>query len=147
MNDNRMTKLPTFRDHPLWQEAVDLYVFVKTKIRSLKNVPQLLQEKTEGSAFSCHSVIAEEFSRQDNQKEIHFSSKPLAYLAENYSQVYALFLSGDIDKEWFDEYNKKHLSLENKLIPLTDSHVYRPKNNDSDNDTLLDALYEWMIQE
>ena len=53
----------------------------------------------------------------------------MASLAENYSQIYALMESGDLSREWFDEYDRKHYSLENKLINYTRSQITQLKNN------------------
>jgi len=45
----------------------------------------------------------------------------LGSCGENYSQFYALFKSGEISKETFDEFDRRHYSLENKLINLAKS--------------------------
>lgn len=46
-----------YRKLVVWKEAVELYVFVKTRVRSLKNVPYKVKAQVEDSAFSCHSNI------------------------------------------------------------------------------------------
>ena len=52
----------------------------------------------------------------------------MALLAENYSQFFALLVSNDIDQKWFDEYDNRHYSLENKLIKYNQSIVDRIRN-------------------
>ena len=51
----------------------------------------------------------------------------MASLGENFSQIYALCSSNDISREWFDEYDKKHYSLENKLINYNKSQIEQLK--------------------
>ena len=49
---------------------------------------------------------------------IQFVNVALGSCGENYSQMYALLKSKEISKEKFDEYDKWHYSIENKLINL-----------------------------
>jgi four helix bundle protein len=105
-----------FRKLEVWQLAIEFYVFVKDKIRRLGDLPFKVKAQVEDSAFSCHSNIAEGYSRRGLKENIQFNNIALASLAENYSQVFALHKGRDIDSEWFDEYDKQHYKLENKLI-------------------------------
>jgi len=105
-----------FRKLEVWNEAINLYVFVKDKVRDLKEVPFKVRAQVEDSAYSCHSNIAEGYSRRSLKEYIQFINISLSSLAENYSQIFALHSGGDIDRIWFDEYDKKHYSLENKLV-------------------------------
>ena len=52
-----------FRKLVVWQEAIELYVFVKEKIKKLNQVPFKVKAQVEDSIYSCHSNIAEEYSR------------------------------------------------------------------------------------
>ena len=127
-----------FRKLEVWKEAVDLYAFVKAKIRNLKDVPYKIRAQVEDSIFSCHSNIAEGYSRRGLKENIQFNSIALSSLSENYSQIYALFKSGDVDKTWFDEYDNKHYSLENKLINYNKSQVSQLKEkSDWKNDYIV----------
>ena len=51
----------------------------------------------------------------------------LGSVGENYSQFYALLRSNDISKKVFDEYDKRHYSLENKLLNLARSLAKKSK--------------------
>ena len=117
-----------FRKLEVWQEAVSLYVFVKDKIRSLDSVPFKIKAQVEDSIFSCHSNIAEGYCRRSLKESIQFNNISLGSLGENYSQIYALLLGKDIDQDWFDIYDGKHYSLENKLISYNKSQVNQLKN-------------------
>jgi four helix bundle protein len=121
-----------YRKLDVWKDAIEWYVFVKTKIRNLKEVPYKVKAQIEDSAFSCHSNIAEGYSRRSLKENIQFNTIALASLAENYSQVFAIYEGNDIEKEWFDEYDQKHYSLENKLINYNKSQI-----------RLLQQNYEW----
>jgi four helix bundle protein len=118
-----------YRKLEVWQEAVDLYVFVKEKIRSIDAVPFKVKAQVEDSTFSCHSNIAEGYCRRSIKESIQFNNIALSSLGENYSQIFALYKANDINKEWFDEYDRKHYSLENKLINYNKSQIQQLKNN------------------
>lgn len=132
-----------FRKLEVWKEAVDLYAFVKAKIRNLKDVPYKIRAQVKDSIFSCHSNIAEGYSRRGLKENIQFNSIALSSLSENYSQIYALFKSSDIDKEWFDKFDSKHYSLENKLINYNKSQVAQLKEkSDWKNDYIVREIIE-----
>jgi len=118
-----------YRKLEVWQEAIELYVFVKTKIRQLKEVPYKVRAQIEDSAFSCPSNIAEGYSRRGLKENIQFNTIALSSLAENYTQVYALYEGKDVEQDWFDEYDTKHYALENKLISYNKSQILQLKNN------------------
>lgn len=131
-----------FRKHEVWKEAVELYVFVTKKIRSLDAVPYKVKAQIEDSIFSVHSNIAEGYSRRSLKENIQFVNVSLSSLAENYSQIIALHSAGDIEKEWFDAYDKKHYSLENKLIQFNKTMIEKLDKNDWKNDYIIRELIE-----
>ncbi|MFQ6676750.1 MAG: hypothetical protein ACE5D0_00375 [Fidelibacterota bacterium] len=63
------------------------------------------------------------------KETIQYNSIALASLSENYAQLIALVASDDLEREWFEEYDKKHYSIENKLIKYNRSIVERLKNS------------------
>ena len=126
-----------YRKLEVWKEAIDLYVFVKNKIRTLKDVPYKIKAQAEDSIYSCHSNIAEGYSRRPLKEYIQFINISLSSLAENYSQIFALYSSNDIDRLWFDEYDKKHYSLENKLIQMNKTMISKIDQNDWNKDYIL----------
>lgn len=112
-----------FRKLIVWQLAIDLFVIVKEKIRPLNQIPYKIKAQAEDSAFSVSSNIAEGYSRRGLKESIQFNNIALASLAENYSQIFALTQSNDLDKEWFDIYDDLHYNLENKLIQFNKSQI------------------------
>jgi len=112
-----------YRKLVVWQEAIELFVFVKKELDSLKSVSYKVKAQIEDSIFSVHSNIAEGHCRRHLKENIQFNTVALSSLGENYSQIFALLNSEDIKKEWFDEYDRLHYSLENKLINLNKSFI------------------------
>jgi len=131
-----------YRKLEVWKEAIELYVFVTKKVRTLESVPFRVRAQVEDSIFSVHSNIAEGYSRRSLKEYIQFINISLSSLAENYSQIFALVSSGDIEKEWFDDYDKKHYSLENKLIQMNKTMISKLDLNDWKNDYVIRELVE-----
>lgn len=132
-----------FRKLVVWKEAIDFFVFVKKKLDNISVISFKVKAQIEDSAFSIHSNIAEGYSRRHLKESIQFNSIALASLAENYSQILALYEAEIIDREWFDEYDKNHYSLENKLINYTKSQIQQLKDKTSwADDYILKELFE-----
>ena len=131
-----------FRKLIVWQEAIELYVFVKKKIRKLNEVPFKVKAQVEDSIYSCHSNIAEGYSSRSIKEYIQFISISLSSLAENYSQIFALYSGNEIEPQGFDEYDKKHYSLENKLIQLNKTMISKVDKQGWKNDYILHELIE-----
>jgi four helix bundle protein len=131
-----------YRKLEVWKEAINLYVFVKEKVRSLNSVPFKVKAQVEDSIYSCHSNIAEGYSRRSIKEYVHFVNISLSSLAENYSQIFALHYGGDIDRRWFDEYDKKLYSLENKLVQMNKTMIAKVDQNVWRNDYILREIIE-----
>ncbi len=131
-----------YRKLEVWKEAIELYVFVTKKVRTLESVPFKVRAQVEDSIFSVHSNIAEGYSRRSLKEYIHFINISLSSLAENYSQTFALVSSDDIKKDWFNEYDMKHYSLENKLIQMNKIMISKIDKNEWKNDYVIRELVE-----
>ena len=131
-----------FRKLVVWQEAIELYVYVKKRIRKLNELPFKIKAQVEDSIYSCHSNIAEGYSRRSLKEYIQFFNISLSSLAENYSQIFALYSGVEIDLQWFDEYDKRHYSLENKLIQLNKTMISKVDKQEWKNDYILRELIE-----
>ena len=131
-----------YRKLEVCKEAINLYVFVKEKVRSLNSVPFKVKAQVEDSIYSYHSNIAEGYSRRSIKEYVHFVNISLSSLAENYSQIFALHYGGDIDRRWFDEYDKKLYSLENKLVQMNKTMIAKVDQNVWRNDYILREIIE-----
>jgi four helix bundle protein len=138
-----------FRKLEVWKEAVEFYVFVKKKIIDLSNISYKIKDQIEASAFSVHSNIAEGYSRRYLKENIQFNNIALGYLAENYSQVFALYEADIVNRNLFDLYDSKHYSLENKLINYNRAQIKQLKNNANwrDDYTLHDIINKYGLDE
>jgi four helix bundle protein len=119
-----------YRKLEVWQESVQLFRIVKKEIDSLNNISFKLKAQVEDSMFSVSSNIAEGYCRRFIKENIQFNSIALASLGENYSQIYTLFNAEIINEEWFNNYDKRHYSLENKLINYNKSIIQKAKQKE-----------------
>lgn len=131
-----------YRKLEVWNEAVELFVFVKKKIQSITSISFKTKAQIEDSALSCSSNIAEGYCRRSLKENINFVSIALASLGENYTRLFALLKSNDLDKEWFDEYDSKLFSLENKLVQFNKTMIAKLDSNDWHNDYILRETIE-----
>jgi four helix bundle protein len=114
-----------YRKLEVWLDAIDFYVFVAKKVRNLKDVPFKIKAQGEDSAYSVHSNISEGYCRRYIKENIQHINIALSSLGENYSQIFALLNNTDIDETWFQEFDKKHFELENKLIRYMQSLIHQ----------------------
>ncbi len=117
--------------------------FCQKKIKTLKDLSFKTKAQIEDSALSISSNIAEGYCRRHLKENIQFNSIALASLAENYSQIFTLLNAEEIDDAWFAVYDKKHYSLENKLIMLNKRSIENLKSDyDWKNDYQVRELVE-----
>ena len=126
-----------YRKLEVWQESVELFRIVKKKIDSLNSISYKLKAQVEDSVFSVSSNIAEGYCRRFIKENIQFNSIALGSLGENYSQVYTLFNADIIDEEWFNNYDRLHYSLENKLINYNKSIIQKAKQKENWSDDYI----------
>lgn len=126
-----------FRKLEVWKEAVELFVLVKDMLSRIKTLSYKTKAQIEDSVLSVSSNIAEGYGRRYLKENIQYNNIALASLAENYSQIFALLSSNDIDKEWFDNYDMNHYSLENKLISYNRSQIKHLKDKQEWRDDYL----------
>lgn len=132
-----------FRKLVVWQEAIELFNYVKIELDSLDKISYKVKAQIEDSILSVSSNIAEGNGRRHLKENIQYNNIALASLAENYSQIYALFHSNIVIEEWFNIYDAKHYSLENKLINYNRSQINMIKNKDEwKNDYIVRELIE-----
>ena len=132
-----------FRKLEVWKEAIELYSFIKKAIKDINQISFKVKAQIEDSALSVSSNIAEGYCRRYLKENIQYNSVALASLGENYSQIFALFNAGNVNEEWFSEYDKIHYSLENKLIKLNKTAIENLKNNyDWKNDYTIREIIE-----
>ena len=90
-----------FRKLDIWKEAVELFVYVKERLKSIDTISYKTKAQIENSIFSVHSNIAEGYARRHLKEVIQFTNIAMASLAENYSQMFALLSSSRLSKSPF----------------------------------------------
>ncbi|MCP5064450.1 MAG: four helix bundle protein [Ignavibacteriae bacterium] len=132
-----------FRKLEVWKEAIELFKYVKVKLDSFNLIFFKVKAQIEDSILSVSSNIAEGYCRRHIKENIQFNNIALASLGENCSQIYALFNSEVITEKWFNEYDAKYYSLENKLINYNRSQINMIKNkNEWKNDYVVKEMIE-----
>jgi four helix bundle protein len=117
-----------FRKLEVWKEAVELYAFEKKVLGDVKGLPFKIRDQVLDSGFSISSNTAEGYCRRSIKEYIQFVNVALGSAGENYSQMYALLRSGEISQNTFDEFDKRHYGVENKLKNLAKSLTRKMKN-------------------
>lgn len=132
-----------YRSLDVWKESVELFSIVKAKVDGLKQLSFKVKAQIEDSAFSVSSNIAEGYCRRHLKENIQFLNVALASLGENYSQIFTLLNAKIIDREWFQDYDRIHYKLENKLIKLNKSYIIKLKNKETwNNDYVIKEIIE-----
>jgi four helix bundle protein len=131
-----------YRKLQVWQEGIELYILVRKQLKLMNSIPFKVKAQIEDSILSCSSNIAEGYSRRSIKENINFVNIALSSLSENYSQLFALHSAGDIGRDWFDDFDKKHYSLENKLIQFNKAMISKLDKNDWNNDYILREIIE-----
>jgi len=110
-----------FRKLRVWREAIDLYAFEKKILGKMKGISFKIKDQILDSGFSISSNTVEGYCRRSIKEYIQFVNVALGSAGENYSQMYALLRSGEISQNTFDEFDKRHYGMENKLLNLAKS--------------------------
>lgn len=132
-----------FRKLEVWKESIGLFKVVKVELDSIKSVSFKVKAQIEDSILSVSSNIAEGYCRRHLKENIQYNNIALASLGENFSQIYALFYSKVITEKWYNEYDAKHYSLENKLINYNRSQINMIKNKSEwKNDYIVKEMIE-----
>ncbi len=107
-----------YRKLLVWQEAIQLYVFVSN---ALKNFTYDLKKPASNALDSSLSIqrnITEGYCRKSIKEYLNFLNIALGSCGELYTSMFSFNESKQISQETFDEFDKKHYSVENKLINL-----------------------------
>lgn len=132
-----------YRRLDIWQEAIQLYAYVRNELKKHKDIPYKTKAQIEDSIHSVSSNIAEGYCRRSLKENIQFINIALSSLGENYSQLFALIASEDISKQWFEQYDDFHYSLENKTLNFNKNMIQKLKAEDNwKNDYVLKEIIE-----
>lgn len=117
MNE-RKNKNRGFQQLRVWNEAVDLFVFIDLL---MKDLPYHLNKSKMNTLDACHSIqrnIAEGYCRRSIKEYLNFLNISLASAGELNSSVITFLKAGYISPEKFEEFDKMHFQMENALLKL-----------------------------
>jgi len=80
-----------YRKLEVWKESIELFSFVKKKLKLINEVSFKTKAQIEDSALSISSNISEGYCRRYLKENIQFNTVALSSLGENYSQISCSF--------------------------------------------------------
>ena len=119
--DYRKNKNRGFKQLNVWNEAVDLFVFVD---KLLLNLPYHLNKPKMNTLDACHSIqrnIAEGYCRRSIKEYLNFLNIGIASAGELNSSIISFHKAGYITDQVFDDFDKMHYKMENGLLKLAAS--------------------------
>lgn len=128
--ENRKNINRGYRKLLVWQESVQMYVFVS---KVLSDLPFELKKSVANALDSSLSIqrnITEGYCRKSIKEYMNFLNYSLGSCGELYTSMFSFNEANQINKEDFEEFDQMHYSVENKLISLIKS--LQRKNKDKD---------------
>ncbi len=129
--ENRKNINRGYRKLLVWQESVQMYVYVSKVL--LAKVPFELKKSVANALDSSMSIqrnITEGYCRKSIKEYLNFLNYSLGSCGELYTSMFSFKEANQIKMEDFEEFDKMHYSVENKLINLIKS--LQKKNKDKD---------------
>lgn len=105
----------------VWNDAIDLFRLTYKLIKSISNLDFKLKSQILDAAQSISANIAEGYGRRSINEYLYFINISLGSSAESLTRVIGLKEIGLISSNDFEEFDKKHYEVENKLIALVKS--------------------------
>ncbi len=105
----------------VWNEAIELFKSVHQNLRGLERLDFKLRGQVLDSAQSISSNISEGYCRRSLNEYLQFLSIALGSMGETMTRMVGLNETGYISPEQFEDFDKLHYSVENKLIALIKS--------------------------
>lgn len=66
----------------MWKEAIELFAFVKERLKTIADISYKVKGQVEDSIFSVHSNIAEGYCRRSLKENIQYLSISLSSLGD-----------------------------------------------------------------
>ena len=105
----------------VWQRSIELFKLVIKTVYVENKIDFKLRAQVADSAQSVSSNIAEGYSRRSINEYIQFLYIALASLSETLTRLIGLKETGFISEEQFQQMDKLHYEVENKLFKLVES--------------------------
>lgn len=105
----------------VWNDAIDLFKLCYNLLRKIPNLDFKLKARILDAVQSISSNIAEGYGRKSINEYLYFLNISLGSSAESLTRVIGLKEIELISSNDFEEFDKKHYEVENKLIALVKS--------------------------
>lgn len=102
----------------VWNEAIQLFKFIDDSIARINRIDLRLRSQILDCAQSVSANIAEGYSRRTINEYLQFLNIALGSASELMTRMIGLRITETIGTDSFEEFDKLHYSVENKLIKL-----------------------------
>lgn len=137
MIENRKNINRGYRKLDVWNDAVDLYVLAIERFTKLHYSALKVSSNSIDAAHSVSRNIAEGYCRKGLKEYLNFLNYALGSCGEFHSCYYSCYKAGQFTDEEFEELDRQHYKVENKLIKLIESLQVKMKNGEWD-DSFVD---------
>jgi four helix bundle protein len=121
-----------------WQRGMDLFVMAFCLSQAVSDLK--LKSQFRDATQSVSANIAEGYGRRSLPEYLQFLYTAKGSLAETFTRAIGLQTSGLISKTDFEDFDKLHYELENKLLRLIESLENKRRTNDW-HDTLPTTIH------
>jgi len=104
----------------VWQKGVELYRLIWKTVTDAK-IEYKLRSQIVNAAQSISSNVAEGYSRRSVKEYVQFLYIALGSLSEVMTRLIGLKVTEQIKETNFEELDKRHYEVENKLLRLIES--------------------------
>jgi four helix bundle protein len=105
----------------VWNDAINLFQFVNAILLKIDRLDFKLKAQILDAAQSISSNIAEGYCRRSINEYLQFLNIALGSTGELMTRIIGLKSIIQINEETFEEFDKLHYSVENKLLSLIKS--------------------------
>jgi len=117
----------------VWNDAIALFKYAYKLVNSIFNLDYKLKSQIIDSAQSISSNISEGYGRKSINEYLYFLNISLGSSAELLTRVIGLKEIELLNENDFEEFDKKHYEVENKLLGLVKSLQTKQQNGSWDN--------------
>ena len=105
----------------VWNDAIDLFKLTYKLMNNISNLDYKLKSQILDSVQSISSNIAEGYGRRSINEYLYFLNISLGSSAESLTRIIGLKEIELIKLNDFEEFDKRHYEVENKLLALIKS--------------------------
>lgn len=102
----------------VWNDAVQLFQIVNLRINEISNLEYKLKSQILDATQSISSNIAEGYCRKSINEYLYYLNVALGSCGEVLTRTIGLKVTYRISNEIFEEIDKLHFAVENKLLGL-----------------------------